>query len=226
MPLESVIRWCLVPFFPRSVGFGPIASPPFLPGCLRHPRRLAPSRSSLHHSRLRAGSGAVRPISQVLATHSTCANRSFRFRTPSPSANPPSGCPSSARTQSPAMQPDRRCVDAHHQVSMVVSEAGERCAPREQRAGSLWPSNYTMHRKYIVQEVLLPLLISPFQIVRITASSKDSISRFKLYGALLSPAFQFERSWDLPQSNLSRAGLSVAKHLRRHSHSKIQPKPP
>ena len=158
IPLESVIRWCLVPFFPRSVGFGPIASPPFLPGCLMHPRQLAPSQSFRHRSRLQAGSGAVGPISQALATRSTCASKSCRCRSPSLSADPPSECLFSARTKSPAMQPDPRCAGVRHRISMVVLEEGGQCAPREQRARSLWPSNYTMHRKCIVQGVLLPLL--------------------------------------------------------------------
>lgn len=158
MPFTSVIRWCLVPFFPRSVGFGPIASPPFSPGCSRHPRRLSPSRSSSHRSRLRAGSDAVGPISQAPAIRSTCASRSSHCRSPFPWEGPPNGYLSSGRTGSLEVRSGLERADALHPASPLAAAEAGRFDPKAQRARSLGPSKYTMHPSGLVQAVLLPPL--------------------------------------------------------------------
>ena len=44
-PLRSTMMCRLVPGLPRSVGFGPIASPPFWPAPRKHPRSRETSRS-------------------------------------------------------------------------------------------------------------------------------------------------------------------------------------
>lgn len=97
MPFKSVMMWCLLPGRPRSTGLGPVSSPPFLP--VRWTRQYRPltSQSSSHHANAGESQGAAAPIHQPPANHEAAANKSFHSHSPSPAANLPTECLSSAR---------------------------------------------------------------------------------------------------------------------------------
>ena len=92
MPWRTAITCRLVPGLPRSVGFGPTWSPPFLQGRWRCPDRLAPSRSDPPRRGGPAGSGAADPRSRPPVSRATAASRSRRSRSPSPGAASPRDC--------------------------------------------------------------------------------------------------------------------------------------
>ncbi|BDU77720.1 hypothetical protein METESE_26780 [Mesoterricola sediminis] len=83
---------------------------------------------------------------------------SCHCRSPSPSADPPSGCQSSGRTGFPARRWGWAQEAALPSASARAEAKAERCVPRAQRARFLGPSKYTMHSFLDVQGVLLPLL--------------------------------------------------------------------
>ena len=71
-------RWRFVPGLPRSVGFGPTASPPFWPGCWRCPGWPGSSRSGRLRPGGRAGPGAGGPRPRPPASRAAAASRSCR----------------------------------------------------------------------------------------------------------------------------------------------------
>src|SRR5690606_3076359 len=77
MPVRSTMMWRLVPGLPRSVGFGPVASPPFWRGRMRHRWRPATSRSDLRDSVGRACGGGSCPTSLRPASRAAVASRSY-----------------------------------------------------------------------------------------------------------------------------------------------------
>ncbi len=93
MPPPSVITWCLLPGFERSVGFGPVFSPP--PRARQ--RRTVNNRTrpvdavgavDLSQQRARAGPARHRPR----ASRAVAASKSYRCHSPSPGAGLPSRC--------------------------------------------------------------------------------------------------------------------------------------
>ena len=64
MPCRSETRWRFVPGLPRFVGSGPVAAPPFWPGCWRCPDRPAPSRWHRRDPTHRVTPGATAPRRQ------------------------------------------------------------------------------------------------------------------------------------------------------------------
>ena len=68
MPFFSTRRWYFEPGRPRSVGFGPVSAPPFLPEPRRHPAQHVPSRFGRPRPTHRAGRGAAAPRRPPAAT--------------------------------------------------------------------------------------------------------------------------------------------------------------
>jgi hypothetical protein len=89
IPLPSTRRCRLLPDLPRSVGFGPIASPPFSPQTMRCRLQPGSSRWRSPYPGGRAAHGAAAPRPQQLANRASAASRSCRSRSPSPWANRP-----------------------------------------------------------------------------------------------------------------------------------------
>ncbi len=74
IPCRSVARWRFVPGRPRSVGFGPVASPPFLPRWMIHRRRPGSSRSDPRPAIGAATPGAADPRRRRPASHAIAAS--------------------------------------------------------------------------------------------------------------------------------------------------------
>lgn len=88
-PTRSEITCRLVPGLPRSVGLGPVAAPPFLPGCWQNPDRPDSNQSvALGVASLEALCGDY-PRFLLPASHAVFASRSCRIRSPFPGARVP-----------------------------------------------------------------------------------------------------------------------------------------
>lgn len=152
IPRRSTIRWCLLPARPRSVGFGPVSEPPFLPEGSRHPAKHATSPVSLPPATRPTATGGRDPRPQARASASTVASRSSRCRSPSPVAGTPTGCPSSTRTGCPGARLD----PAHAAFPSVIADPSPRSQARSsstaQMAKSLGPSLYILHLQVFVQD--------------------------------------------------------------------------
>ena len=98
-PLRSVKRWRFVPALPRSVGFGPVAAPPFLPGWTRCPYRLGSSQCGLTSAGAAAVPGASGSRPRLVASRAVGASMSRPSRSPFPGAASPTGYPSAARRE-------------------------------------------------------------------------------------------------------------------------------
>ncbi len=95
---RSVIRWRLVPGLPRSVGLGPVASPPSWRQWTSCPGRRGSSRCGPRRAAVAAARGADDPRHPPPASRAACASRSPPSRIPFPAAASPRGCPCTART--------------------------------------------------------------------------------------------------------------------------------
>ena len=97
-PLRSTTMCLLVPGLPRSVGFGPISSPPFLPGPSRHPRWHATSGFHRQGSGVSACGDGFHPTRRHPARRAAGASRSSRSIRPPRRATVPKRPPCTART--------------------------------------------------------------------------------------------------------------------------------
>jgi hypothetical protein len=88
-PRRSVMMGRFVPALPRSVGFGPMASPPFSPGWRRCPDRPGSSRSAPPPAGAAAVPDAAGPKPRPPATPAAAASRSPPTHTPSPAGASP-----------------------------------------------------------------------------------------------------------------------------------------
>ncbi len=101
----SVTRWRLVPALTRSVGYGPVADPPFSP-VRSHCRRLPGSRRSRPpHAGVQAAPDAGAATRRRLASRAAGASSSCRSRTSSRPAASPRGCSSAEQTGCPSRRP-------------------------------------------------------------------------------------------------------------------------
>jgi hypothetical protein len=79
MPWRSVRTWCLEPFLPRSVGFGPVFLPPFLPARSRRPakrdsRRAVPFGRVPRAHRLASGPRRRPSSNRATGANTSCPN--------------------------------------------------------------------------------------------------------------------------------------------------------
>ncbi len=107
VPRPSQITWCLEPGRRRSTGEGPVFSPPLWPAHASCPpqRGTSPAAPGLATRPAALGAGAPRP--PLRSSPAAAASTSSPTRTPSLAADPPTGCPSSARTGCPSAPADR-----------------------------------------------------------------------------------------------------------------------
>lgn len=91
-PPASTTTWRFVPSLPRSVGFGPVASPPFWPRYSPSPARHATSRVCRRWPDAATVRGAGVPTPQPAASRAAAASKSSRCRTQAPGATVPSRC--------------------------------------------------------------------------------------------------------------------------------------
>ena len=105
VPSASVTRWRFVPGLPRSVGLGPVVSPPFwrAPTCCRAPH--GPTGCALPPPAGSARRGAVDPTPPPSANPAADASRSSPSRSPSRTAGAPTASSWSARTGCPSAPP-------------------------------------------------------------------------------------------------------------------------
>ena len=92
IPCRSAARWRFVPGLPRSVGFGPVCWPPFLPPRCCHRHSPATSRSGRHPQAGRGARDAVAPRRLPSAMPPSDASRCCRYRSPSHRSVPASRC--------------------------------------------------------------------------------------------------------------------------------------
>ena len=125
-------RWRLVPGLPRSVGFGPVASPPFW---LAGWRCRAPPGSSPGH-RHRATAPAARdggpPRPRPRANPAGGANRSCRY-SPAPQARPSTPCPCAAPRGCPPVPHGPGGMGVHLSASGVQAAAAVRWRSKDRR---------------------------------------------------------------------------------------------
>jgi hypothetical protein len=133
IPLPSTRRCRLLPDLPRSVGFGPIASPPFSPQTMRCRLQPGSSRWRSPYPGGRAAHGAAAPRPQQLANRASAASRSCRSRSPSPWANRPNRCRCAARTRCLPVPCDRQPVDDHPWAEAAAPAGVARPAARARR---------------------------------------------------------------------------------------------
>ena len=133
VPRASTTRWRFVPGLPRSVGFGPVAAPLFLPAgwrC-RVPHGSSPVVRRRPAAPARRGAGwPTRPPS---ANHAAVASTTCPSRSPSPAAGTPTANWCAARTGCRSAPPGpgsaaARPLDAHAPVA-----AAARSPPRDRR---------------------------------------------------------------------------------------------
>jgi hypothetical protein len=108
MPLASMTTWRLDPGLPRSVGFGPVSRPPFLPERWRCPAPPGSNQSHWPCPTGPEGHGAASPTPRRPASRADVASRSCPSRSPSPGAAFPTGCRFSERTGYRSAPPDHR----------------------------------------------------------------------------------------------------------------------
>ena len=111
VPLASVTMWRLVPGRPRSVGFGPVASPPFWPARWRCP--TLPGASPRHQPRSAAPEegDAAWPTHPPHATQPSGASTSCQS-SQAPAAPRAIGCRCAVQTGCPQGLPGQMRVDA------------------------------------------------------------------------------------------------------------------
>lgn len=139
VPRASVTRWRFVPGLPRSVGFGPVAGPPFWPGQTRCPGKPGSSRSARPRAdapATRDADGSTRP---PLANPAAAASNSCRSRSPSRPAASPTAGPSAARTGYPSVPPGSQWDDARPSDEAEAAGGAERSHPRDHRGEAVWP---------------------------------------------------------------------------------------
>ena len=132
-PWRSTTRWCFVPGWARSVGFGPVAWPPLWPARWRYPRWRATSRGARPRRGGPAahdGAPATRPPP---ASRASAASRSPRCRTPAPGAASATGARSPGRTGCRTARAGRAARAAHPWGVDAAAAAAARSAPRVRR---------------------------------------------------------------------------------------------
>lgn len=146
VPRASVTRWRFVPGLPRSVGFGPTASPPFSRADWRCP---APPSSSPGHPRpavALATPGAAPSRPRLRATRPTVASRSCRS-SPARSAPRATECPFAARTRSPpALLDQAHAADRLSASAAPVATVVRPPPPEIVRNEERHPSSTPQHR--------------------------------------------------------------------------------
>ena len=90
---DRLTRWRLVPGLPLSVGFGPVAAPPFSQPRWRCRARLATSPVARRRGGAPAALGAALPTRPRAAGRASAASSSCPSRSPSPAAGTPMAAP-------------------------------------------------------------------------------------------------------------------------------------
>jgi hypothetical protein len=107
MPWRSTTRWRFVPCLPRSVGFGPVFSPPLERVLSRHRWRLGSSRCDRLGRADRARPGGGGPRHQTFASLEDDASRSCHCHSPALWGASPKGCRCGERRGCLPRLPDR-----------------------------------------------------------------------------------------------------------------------
>jgi hypothetical protein len=134
-----------VPALPRSVGFGPVAEPPFWPGQRRCPGSLGSSRSDPPRAGAPRALDAGAPTRRPPASPASGASNSSRSRSPSPQAASPTERLSAARTEYRSTQLGSRSADGRLlDVGAAAAEAAQ-SRSRDHRAEADEPSPTPTH---------------------------------------------------------------------------------
>ena len=135
----------MVPGLPRSVGFGPTASPPFWPRCARYPRSPATNRASPPRRgapAARRGGAATRPRAPSPAS---VASTSPRCRSPARPAASATGRRSAARRGSRTGRGGRAATAARRAAAPGAAGRAARSRPRA-RPRPVHGRSYPQHR--------------------------------------------------------------------------------
>lgn len=141
-PCRSTIMWCFEPGFPRSVGLGPVAAPPFSPARARNRRRRATSRSLRRAGAVRVSAGGRAARRPPVASPAAASSTSCRY-SQAPAVGPPRGCRCVERTQCRSMRRGRASSVVHVSIGVAASEAAVRSLP-------------TIHRRSVVASLSRP----------------------------------------------------------------------
>jgi hypothetical protein len=139
MPRASVMRWRLEPARPRSVGLGPVSSPPFWPEQTRCRRKHGSSRWHRPDPDGRAGRDAACPAHRRLASRAAVASTSSPTRSPSLAAAFPTANRSSKQTQCRSARPGAGLVAGRLSISAAPVVAAARSGSTIHRKREAWP---------------------------------------------------------------------------------------
>ena len=148
VPRASVTRWRFVPGLPRSVGFGPVAGPPFWPGRRRCPGSLGASRSRRPRESAPAEPDAGAPTPRPPASPADAASNSCPSRSSSRPVATPTECPCAERTGCRSARRGSPREDDHLGAEASRQEEAARSPARDRREGSVWPSPPTRHNPF------------------------------------------------------------------------------
>jgi hypothetical protein len=143
MPRLSTTIWRFEPDLPRSVGFGPVASPPRGRVPCLHPGWPATNPFAQRLPVFPTAYGAADPRRLLLASLAIAASRSFRCHSPSRPGAFPRGCLSAGQTRSQPKLLDWKPVVCRLLVFQVLVEAEVLCSAKVHR--SLIVSPYPNH---------------------------------------------------------------------------------
>jgi hypothetical protein len=129
---KSTTTWRFEPGFARSVGFGPVAWPPFLPGYSSNPRPRGSSRSGRHRSSAATARARAGPRPRLLANRAAAASRSCHNHSPSPAARTTTDSPCAARRAFRRVPRDSRSAGDRPWASAVLQAI---MAPESLRVG-------------------------------------------------------------------------------------------
>ena len=139
MPLASVIRWRLEPARPRSVGLGPVSSPPFWREPTHCPRKPGSNQWHRPGPGGRAGRDAALSRPRRLASRAAAASTSCPTRSPSLGGASPKGRRSSAQTGCPSAPPGVGSVAGHLSASAAPAAAAVRSGTIIHQIREAWP---------------------------------------------------------------------------------------
>lgn len=142
VPSPSTNRCRFVPALPRSVGLGPVSSPPLSYAWRRCRARPGSSRAGRHCAAAPAGPDVALARPRPHATPPAAASTSCRC-SPSLQARPATGCRCAARTGCPPARPDPARAACRPSASAARPVAAAQTPPRDrcEREAMPWPLN-------------------------------------------------------------------------------------
>jgi hypothetical protein len=145
-PWPSVMTWRFDPALPRSVGLGPVRSPPFWQAWTRCPSRLGSSQLHLLALGGRVAHGGAAPRRRLPATRADDASKSCPSRSPSPEGASPRPSLPSAQKGCRSAPPDPAPGGGHPWAWGAPPAEAVRSLPRGHLEEDVSPYRLNQHR--------------------------------------------------------------------------------